>query len=86
MGDWDGDGVTEAGIYNTAGNNFFIQTDSGFDVIGLGWDGVTPVVGDWNGDGNEEVGVYNNEGTWALWNITSSSADIIGFGWADETF
>jgi hypothetical protein len=72
VGDWDGDGVTEVGIYNTASNNFLIQTDSGFDVIGLGWDCVTPMVGDWNGDDNDEVGVYNNEGTWALWNTTSS--------------
>ncbi|MCC7577209.1 MAG: hypothetical protein KK926_10300, partial [Methanomethylovorans sp.] len=70
-------------IYNRDGNNFLIKTDFGFDVIGLGWSGVTPVVGDWNGDGSDEVGVYNNEGTWALWNTTTSSADIVGFGWAD---
>jgi hypothetical protein len=46
-------------------------------------DGVTSVVGDWNGDGNDEVGVYNNEGIWALWNTTSNSADIFGFGWTN---
>ena len=48
VGDWDGDGTDEVGIYNTGGNNFLIQTDVGFDVIGLGWEGVTPVVGIWS--------------------------------------
>lgn len=56
-----------------------IQTDSGFNVIGLGWEGVTPVVGDWNNDGLDEVGVYDNMGTWAFWN--GASTDIVGFGW-----
>ncbi len=51
-------------------------------MIGLGWPGVTPVVGDWDGDGADDVGVYNNEGTWALWNSYTNSADIVGFGWA----
>ena len=82
VGDWDADGVTELGIYNTAGNNLLIQADSGFNIIGLGWPGVTPVAGDWNGDGADEVGVYDNEGTWALWNTSTNSADIVGFGWA----
>ncbi|WP_321417054.1 hypothetical protein [uncultured Methanomethylovorans sp.] len=82
VGDWDADGVTELGIYNTVGNNFLLQSYSSFDLIGLGWPGVTPVVGDWNGDGADEVGVYNNEGTWALWNTSTNSADIVGFGWA----
>ena len=81
VGDWDGDGVNEVGVYNTDGNNFLIQNDSEFDVIGLGWSGITPVVGDWNGDGADEVGVYNNAGTWALWNTDTNSADIFGFGW-----
>ena len=79
VGDWDGDGNTEIGVYNTGGNNFLILTDFGFDVIGLGWGGVTPVVGDWNGDGSDQVGVYDNQGTWALWN--GAGADIVGFGW-----
>ncbi len=82
VGDWNADGITDIGIYNVAGNNFLLRTDFGFDVIGLGWPGVTPLVGDWNGDGADEVGVYNNEGTWALWNTETNSADIVGFGWA----
>ncbi|MDD4247620.1 MAG: NosD domain-containing protein, partial [Methanosarcina sp.] len=82
VGDWEGDGGIEVGIYNNAGNNFMLQTDAGLKVIGLGWSGVTPVVGDWNGDGKDDVGVYNNAGTWALWNTATNSVDIVGFGWA----
>ncbi len=85
VGDWNGDGKTEVGIYNKGGNNFLIKSATGFDVIGLGWAGVTPVIGDWNGDDRDEVGVYDNAGTWALWNSTTSSADIVGFGWANTT-
>ncbi len=80
VGDWDGDRITELGVYNTTGNDFMIRTDAGFDMISLGWPGVTPVVGDWNGDGTEEVGVYDYAGTWALWNTTTNVADIVIFG------
>ena len=48
VGDWNGDGKTEVGIYNNGGNNFLIKTATGFDVIGLGWDGITPVAGRWS--------------------------------------
>jgi hypothetical protein len=50
VGDWNGDGVTDVGIYNNAGNNFLLKTNSSYDVIGLGWTGTTPVVGIWNSD------------------------------------
>jgi hypothetical protein len=81
VGDWDGDGSKEVGVYNRAGNNFLIRyPDSSYEVIGLGWSGVTPVVGDFDGDGNEDVGVYDNKGTWAF-DITTC-VRIVGFGWS----
>ncbi|WP_245546327.1 lamin tail domain-containing protein [Methanomethylovorans hollandica] len=81
VGDWNGDGKEEVGVYNPSGKNFVIQDANGYKVIGLGWTGVIPVVGNWNGDRADEVGVYNTEGTWALWNTDTNSADIVGFGW-----
>ena len=30
---------------------------------------------------NETIGVYDNGGTWALWNASGNTADIVGFGW-----
>jgi hypothetical protein len=47
VGDWDQDGITEVGIYNTAGNNFLLQKDSGFNIIGLGWTEISPCAGRW---------------------------------------
>ncbi len=85
VGDWNGDGKTDVGVYNKGGNNFLLRNGTSLGIIGLGWSGVTPVVGDWNGDDRDEVGVYNNAGTWALWNSTTSAADIVGFGWANTT-
>jgi hypothetical protein len=68
-GDWNGDGVTNIGIfYNGV---WFLDADgdgrwSKGDVeITLGQGGDIPVVGDWNGDGRTKLGVYRN-GTWVL--------------------
>lgn len=82
IGDWNGDGFKEVGIYNRAGNNFLIpyDNDEGYYIVGLGWKGVTPVVGDFDGDNEDDVGVYDNKGTWAL--DTFPSTTIVGFGWA----
>ncbi len=81
VGDWNGDGFKEHGLYNRNGNNFIIPTydEPGFKVIGLGWAGVTPVIGDFDGDGDDDVGVYDNHGTWAL--STDKGVTIVGFGW-----
>lgn len=78
VGDWNGDGIDEVGVYNREGNNFVIKNGANYDVIGLGWDDVTPLVGDWNGDGKDDVGVRGPYGQWALWNSNTDSADILG--------
>ncbi len=81
VGDWDGDGFKDVGVYNRAGNNFLVRySDGSHKVIGLGWPGVTPVVGDFDGDGDDDVGVYDNNGTWAL--NTDTGVRIAGFGWS----
>lgn len=81
VGDWNGDGFKEVGIYNRAGSNFLIPSfnERGYEIIGLGWAGVTPLCGDFDGDGDDDVGVYDNKGTWAL--NTNSGVKIVGFGW-----
>jgi len=68
-GDWDGSGVTRAGVYRNGqwyldwNNNG--QWDPG-DRQGLfGLPGDLPVVGDWNHTGTTKVGVFRN-GTWIL--------------------
>ncbi len=68
-GDWNGDGITETGVFrggvwilDTNGTPGFQAGDTTFAFGIAGW---TPVVGDWNGDGRTDVGVYNGA-QWAL--------------------
>ena len=70
VGDWNGDGKTEVGVYRNGvwyldynGNGVW---NAGLDkTYSFGSTGWTPVVGDWNGDGKTETGVYRN-GVWYL--------------------
>jgi hypothetical protein len=73
IGDWNGDGKDEIGLYvdgtwqlDYNGNGLW---DPGVDkLIYFGGPGYKPYVGDWNGDGKDDVGAYLN-GAWILdWN------------------
>lgn len=61
-GDFNGDGVTDVGIY--ADGEWFIdlnangQWDEGDLWAKLGRIGDSPVTGDWNGDGKTDIGVF----------------------------
>ena len=71
VGDWNGDGKTDVGVY--AAGTWFADSDgdtlfTGADkVMSLGWNdpSLKPVVGDWNGNGRETPGVVNG-GVWYL--------------------
>jgi hypothetical protein len=72
-GDWNGDGITEIGVYSN-GNWYLDMNGNGHwdgtptdtsGVFGLGLPNVVPVTGDWNSDGITEIGVYAN-GNWYL--------------------
>lgn len=62
VGDWEGDGIDDVGLYDAATSTF-----SFFDASGeaaercsqrFGTRGDVPVAGDWDGDGVSTVGVY----------------------------
>ncbi len=70
-GDWDGDGVTDVGVFfgngiwrlDTNGNGLW---EPGVDAeFRFGITGDIPVTGDWNSDGVTDVGVFRG-GLWAL--------------------
>jgi hypothetical protein len=77
MGDWDGDGSDEIGIYvpfsgvglflfDMNGDGQWDESNDRFAIFGPAADFV-PVVGDWNGDGRHEIGIYNTAfGYWLL--------------------
>lgn len=64
IGDWNGDGIDSAGIYDPAVSEFHLQNRVGYDgdvVFRFGrpnsaW---IPLVGDWDGDGVDTIGLYD---------------------------
>ena len=62
VGDWNGDGVEDVGVYRRgtwildANGNHVIDPADGVQQLGGASD--KPVVGDWNGDGIDEIGLY----------------------------
>jgi hypothetical protein len=62
VGDFNGDGISEFGIYESGqwfidanGNGLWDQEDV---LVSLGNSSDLPVVGDWNGDGRDDIGVF----------------------------
>ena len=70
VGDWNGDGFDEIGVY-TSGDEFRLDLngngtlDGGDLVFEFGNNGV-PIAGDWNGDGVDDVGLLRANGRWVL--------------------
>lgn len=64
VGDWNGDGTDEIGLYRPSTSFFFLDingsgTITGADVMfSLGAITDIPVIGDWNNDGTDEVGLF----------------------------
>jgi hypothetical protein len=72
VGDWNGDGVVEIGIYRSSIYTWYLDYDGdafydpAVDISQpFGFAGAIPVVGDWNGNGRDKIGVYF-EGQWYL--------------------
>ena len=62
-GDWDGDGITEIGVFRRGewyldinGNGVWDEDDL---WAKLGSVGDLPVVGDWDGDGTDTIGLFD---------------------------
>jgi hypothetical protein len=62
-GDWNGDGLTEVGVFN-AGTGMFVlrrvDADGAVTIERVPFGTVTslPVVGDWDGDGADDLGTW----------------------------
>jgi thermitase len=73
-GDWNGDNITETGIFRAGGHWYLDMNNNGT------WDGTPPdrtfswgkqpgdipVTGDWNGDNSTETGIFRPGGNWYL--------------------
>jgi len=81
VGDWNGDGQSDFGVFRAKGDfgwwyfdsNGNRQWDFGIDQVlqfGLATD--IPVVGDWNGDGQSDFGVFRAKGGQGWWYFDSN--------------
>lgn len=62
-GDWDGDGVTDVGVFRGSTSEFFLRLGSGEVVRVLGGSLTDlPVAGDWDGDGFDTLGFFSDGG------------------------
>lgn len=93
-GDWDGNGTTTIGLYNSATGSFFLRnsnTPGAADItinFGPAGVGAVPVVGDWDNNGTVTVGIFvPSSATFFLRNSnTPGNADIaFQFGAAPST-
>lgn len=96
VGDWDGDGRTDVGVFDKSIAKFFLRTNNGIvqeiqlaDFIGKN---CTPLAGDWDGDGDDTIGVFCPlpsdplHGNIYLRNTnTSGPNDIPVFGFGEST-
>ena len=82
VGDWDGDGKDDLGVFK-AGQVSLRMADGSVARYLLGATGDIAVVGDWDGDGKDSVGVYR-AGTWSLRNALSAGPfdTTFSFGFA----
>ncbi len=71
VGDWDGNGVDDLGLYNqflfyldTTGNGAWDKVSGGDTIrflnIGGNKNSPSPIIGDWNGDDIDDLGLFNN--------------------------
>jgi hypothetical protein len=74
-GDWDGDGVTDIGVFRPSTGRWYLDLSGDQQWSGCGADGCfyygttadTAVAGDWNNDGFTEIGVFRpSTGWWYL--------------------
>lgn len=98
VGDWNGDGTDEVGIYNSGsdlfsldlnGNGVFDGNSGGdaFFGLALGQGPGIPVVCDWDGDGTDDVGkVVGNNSNWILDANSNRQFDGIAGGDVNDFF
>ncbi len=90
VGDWDGDGDDELGVYRPRSQQFIFDINGngrwtpGVDRIKgvFGADGAVPVTGDWNGDGVTEIGTFES----SIWRRDVNNNGALGAGDASSRF
>jgi hypothetical protein len=74
-GDWNGDGITEIGIYDPSSALWYVDYNGNGSWDGTptdrtywhGFAGIVPVTGNWSGSGSTKIGIYDPSS--ALWYV-----------------
>jgi hypothetical protein len=79
VGDFDGDGKSDVGIYRAGLWAIRRSSDNGTLVDSLGGAADTPVSADYDGDGKNDIAVYSN-GLWTIKRSSDGGITTVGFG------
>jgi hypothetical protein len=89
-GDWDGNGITEVGVFRPSTHTFYLRNAGypGVPATTINWGISTdlPVAGDWDGNGMTEVGVFRpSTHTFYLRNAGYPSVPPTVINWGSST-
>ncbi|MFH1969575.1 MAG: LamG-like jellyroll fold domain-containing protein [Verrucomicrobiota bacterium] len=75
-GDYDGDGRSDVGIYDSSAGVWSFITMAGQSVaLPFGFNGAQPMVGDYTGDNRSEFAFYD-QGLWTIYTLSGQSATL----------
>jgi hypothetical protein len=84
VGDFDGDGYTDAGVYYPKRGRWYLnETSAGFQSFIFGFRSTLPLVGDYDGDGRSDVGIYLG-GKSARWYLLQSGSGYKAFQFGND--
>ena len=82
--DFDGDGVSDIGIYRNGAWSILRSSDGGNTV--MGWGGAAqdiPTPADYDGDGKADIAIYRN-GVWSIFRSLDGGNTVVGWGGAAQ--
>lgn len=81
VGDYDGDGKTDAAVFRNDGNWYVLQSSTGaMYALGFGVSTDIPISADYDGDGKTDIAVYRpSTGDWHIWLM--GTQQYLGIHW-----